>query len=266
MLANVLIGAAAFTVMLAFVTAIEWAMPVGRFSWRSRLPGFLYWFVGMSLAALTLAAIQALWALLGVKPLLSIPIGKFGAVTAVVIGLLVADFVSYWNHRFQHRFLWAFHAMHHSQTDLHAANGYGHFTDKGFRFLLFVLPLSLIQFDGIGTPFAIILAREFLERYIHSPTTLHMGPLRWIFVDNRYHRIHHSIEPEHFDKNFGILFSFWDRLFGTVWEPVAGEWPKTGITGHTPPRSLVETLFYPSRFFTSGSFAAALRLRGRATR
>jgi sterol desaturase/sphingolipid hydroxylase (fatty acid hydroxylase superfamily) len=252
--------------MLALVTLIEWATPIGTFSLRSRLPGFFYWFVGLTLAALTLIAFQRAWATVGIKPLVTVPVDRLGETACILGGLLLADFVSYWNHRFQHRFLWSFHSMHHSQTDLHDANGYGHFTDKGFRFVLFAVPLSLIQFGGLHVPFAIMLIRELLERYIHSPTTLHMGQLRWVFVDNRFHRIHHSIEPQHFDRNFGILFSFWDRLFGTVHEPASGEWPATGVIGYSPPRSLADSLIYPLRFVTLGSFGDRLRSRlSRAT-
>jgi sterol desaturase/sphingolipid hydroxylase (fatty acid hydroxylase superfamily) len=231
--------------MLAVVTAIEWATPIGTFSLRSRLPGFLYWFVGIMLASFTLIAFQSIWALLGIQPLLVVPVNKLGTIASIAAGIVLADFISYWNHRFQHRFLWSFHAMHHSQTDLHAANGYGHFTDKGFRYLLFAAPLSLVHFEVAGAPFALVLIRELLERYIHSPTTLHMGPLRWIFVDNRYHRIHHSIEPQHFDRNFGILLSVWDRLFGTAYNPAADEWPATGTTGCPPPQSLAGALLFP---------------------
>jgi sterol desaturase/sphingolipid hydroxylase (fatty acid hydroxylase superfamily) len=31
--------------------------------------------------------------------------------------------------------------------------------------------------------------------------------------------LHHSIDPRHYDKNFGLLFSFWDRIFGTQFVP-----------------------------------------------
>ena len=51
--------------------------------------------------------------------------------------------------------------------------------------------------------------------YLHSPIRLHLGVLGRYIVDNRVHRIHHSLEPAHFDKNFGMFTTLWDRLFGT---------------------------------------------------
>jgi sterol desaturase/sphingolipid hydroxylase (fatty acid hydroxylase superfamily) len=47
-------------------------------------------------------------------------------------------------------------------------------------------------------------------------------------VSPQFHRIHHSIEPEHRDRNFGVIFSFWDRLFGTLYRGDGG-YPATGI-------------------------------------
>jgi sterol desaturase/sphingolipid hydroxylase (fatty acid hydroxylase superfamily) len=53
-------------------------------------------------------------------------------------------------------------------------------------------------------------------------------------VTPQSHRIHHSIEPEHQDKNFGSLFSIWDFMFGTqvtAWR----DYPETGIADQAFP-------------------------------
>jgi sterol desaturase/sphingolipid hydroxylase (fatty acid hydroxylase superfamily) len=235
-----------YMAMVVGLTALEWAFPIGRFSLRSRLPGIGYWFVTLALAAFMLAACTAMWRMLGIQPLVTVPVGALGGAFAITFAVLLADFTAYWNHRFQHRFLWRIHALHHSMTDLHAANGYGHFTERSLRFLLFALPLTLIRFDGPQVPLAVVMTRELLERYIHCPVRLHFGPLREVFVDNRFHRIHHSTRPEHFDRNFGILFSFWDRLFGTAVEP-SDLWPETGVRGVSPPRSVTDYVLFPLR-------------------
>jgi sterol desaturase/sphingolipid hydroxylase (fatty acid hydroxylase superfamily) len=77
---------------------------------------------------------------------------------------------------------------------------------------------------------------------------VHFGPLRHVLVDNRFHRIHHSLEERHFDKNFGITFSLWDQLFRTAHFPSANEWPDVGIAGHAPPATLRDFLCYPLGF------------------
>jgi sterol desaturase/sphingolipid hydroxylase (fatty acid hydroxylase superfamily) len=43
--------------------------------------------------------------------------------------------------------------------------------------------------------------------------------LEWFLVTPRYHHIHHSANPAHYDLNLGSSFTFWDRLFGTYLDP-----------------------------------------------
>ena len=51
----------------------------------------------------------------------------------------------------------------------------------------------------------------------HSNIWISFGPLEKIFISPAMHHIHHSTAPRHFNKNFAFIFSFWDRLFGTVY-------------------------------------------------
>ena len=44
------------------------------------------------------------------------------------------------------------------------------------------------------------------------------------------------------------MFPFWDRMFGTLYEPEADHWPKVGLPGHPPPTSIIDYLLYPLRF------------------
>ena len=39
----------------------------------------------------------------------------------------------------------------------------------------------------------------------------------WVlfFIPPSMHRVHHSVKIKERDSNFGALFSFWDRFFGT---------------------------------------------------
>ena len=43
--------------------------------------------------------------------------------------------------------------------------------------------------------------------------------LEWFFVTPRFHHIHHSSDPKHYNMNMGNVFTFWDRLFGTFIDP-----------------------------------------------
>ena len=84
--------------------------------------------------------------------------------------------------------------------------------------------------------------------WIHSPTRVSFGPLRALLVDNRYHRIHHSLEERHFDKNFGAFTTLWDRLFGTYHAPARDEWPDVGLADVAEPRDVREWLNLPARY------------------
>jgi sterol desaturase/sphingolipid hydroxylase (fatty acid hydroxylase superfamily) len=79
----------------------------------------------------------------------------------------------------------------------------------------------------------------------------HFGKLNRVVVDNRFHRIHHSVEPQHLDKNFGIWLSCWDYMYGTAYTPKPGEWPKVLGIGIAPPKTVREFLAshqqYPQR-------------------
>jgi sterol desaturase/sphingolipid hydroxylase (fatty acid hydroxylase superfamily) len=108
--------------------------------------------------------------------------------------------------------------------------------------------MSLIRIDGPATPVAVGFVLNLLTYYIHSPVDVHFGPLRKVLVDNRFHRIHHSVEPRHFDKNFGVCFSIWDRWFGTAYDPAPDEWPQVGLAGVDPPRTIRDYLLLPFRF------------------
>ncbi len=59
--------------------------------------------------------------------------------------------------------------------------------------------------------------------------------LRWFMVTPDMHRVHHSVEDDESNSNFGFNLTWWDRLFGTYREqPRAGQLGMTiGIHDHT---------------------------------
>jgi len=65
-------------------------------------------------------------------------------------------------------------------------------------------------------------------RFLHSNVRADFGLLQWILVTPQSHRIHHSIEERHYDRNYGTYFCIWDRLFGTHYTG-GNEFPETGI-------------------------------------
>ena len=53
----------------------------------------------------------------------------------------------------------------------------------------------------------------------HSMVWISYGPLNHVLVSPAMHQIHHSTLDKHFDLNCGWAFSFWDRMFGTIYVP-----------------------------------------------
>jgi sterol desaturase/sphingolipid hydroxylase (fatty acid hydroxylase superfamily) len=237
------------------LTAFEFLNAKGDQKLRSRVNGLAYWTVFIPLSAVLLAGLAWLWAALGLRPLLSLPafqafqwIGPFAIVIAVLAAAIVNDFFFYWAHRIQHRFLWRYHAVHHSIREMNAVNSYHHASEAIMSLLLYTVPTSLIVADlGPGLPF-VSLAIWLHIVWIHSPTRANFGPLRALFVDNRFHRIHHSLEERHFDKNFGAFTTLWDRLFGTACFPEPGQWPAVGLAGIDEPRNVREWIDLPARY------------------
>lgn len=237
---------------LAVVTIVELLLPRGQSGLADRLRGLTFWIIWIPVTSFALSGFGLLWRYIGIEPLLTIPLtmswaGGFAVVLAPLGGALVSDFFFYWLHRAQHAWFWRYHAVHHSIRDMNAVNSYHHISQSVFDILLFVIPTSLIvgnTGDIAPAMSAIILLYPFL---IHSPTRFHLGRLRMIMADNRFHRIHHSLEPRHFDKNFGAFTTIWDRLFGTAYFPATNEWPDTGIAGVDEPGSLKEWITLPFR-------------------
>jgi sterol desaturase/sphingolipid hydroxylase (fatty acid hydroxylase superfamily) len=74
-----------------------------------------------------------------------------------------------------------------------------------------------------------------------------MGWASVLWCSPQVHRIHHSLEPQHFDKNFAFVFPLWDVLFGTYCPPKRNEFPATGVEGESGFRSFWEAQIYSQR-------------------
>lgn len=260
MFASVLIeailkGYGTMSIVFVVLTAIEFLFRRGEQPLALRTLGIGFWVIAIPVSAFCATLLSWLWAVLGVTPLLHLDVsreiglaGPAAMLLGPLLGALIGDFFGYWYHRAQHRWFWRIHAVHHSIRDLSAVNSYHHVGDAALTTLLVTLPTSLLVVNT-GPTIAVMALLLWLQPvFLHSPTSLHLGPLRLVIADNRFHRIHHSVEPHHFDKNFAILFSFWDRLFGTAYYPARDEWPDVGLREIDQPRDFGEWLDLPIRY------------------
>lgn len=146
-----------------------------------------------------------------------------------LIGLLIFDFFAYWFHRLSHEinFLWAAHIVHHQSEELNFTTVFRvSFFAVIFRSAFFIW-MPLMGFD----PFTIFTLGVFLAVYqflTHSRLIGKLGFLEVFMTTPSHHRVHHGRNAEYMDHNYGHIFIFWDRLFGTFVEEK--EEPEYGIT------------------------------------
>ena len=246
-------GLTIFTIAVCCV--IEQVAAIEHYSIGDRRAGIAAHVIGTPLGVLFSGPLSWLWGSFGPGPIFAVPLwdwlaplGRIAYPLEILIMVVIADFLIYWRHRAEHKWFWPIHVVHHAPVQLHAANDIGHPAQALTDVLFVAVPLSLVRIDGPATPFAVYFIVNLLSYYIHSPVDVHFGPLRKLLVDNRFHRIHHSLEERHFDKNFGICFSIWDRMFGTAYDPAPDEWPQVGVEGVTPPATVAAFLGLPVRF------------------
>ncbi|MCM8730362.1 sterol desaturase family protein [Hephaestia sp. GCM10023244] len=243
-----------FAVFL-ILTLFEMLNPLEDQPLKKRVNGAIFWAIFIPLTA----AFLALWANLrdtfGVSPLIALPnpaniywAGPLAGVVAGLVGAIVNDFFFYWFHRLQHRWLWRWHTVHHSIRDLNAVNSYHHPSEAFIALIFYTIPASLIATNaGSALPF-VVFGLWLHIVWIHSPTKANFGILRIALVDNRFHRIHHSLDERHFDKNFGAFTTLWDRLFGTAYFPTRDEWPDVGLAEIAEPHGIAEWVEFPVKY------------------
>lgn len=151
------------------------------------------------------------------------------------------DFLRFIQHYFMHKipFLWEIHKVHHSAHSLNPLSLYRvHFVEISISALRRIVGTSLITCtmflisSQTISPYQILgaLSFNFIFNILggnlrHSHIPLSFGFLERVFISPLQHQIHHSKNPKHFDKNFGVALSIWDQLFsswhkGQVTEPL----------------------------------------------
>ena len=151
----------------------------------------------------------------------------------VIASVVIMDFVIYLQHVMVHAVpaLWRLHRVHHADLDFDVTTG------ARFHPLEIILSM-LIKFATIavfGPPVLAVVIFEVVlngtAMFNHSNVRLPLGidrVLRWLVVTPDMHRVHHSVEDDEANSNFGFNLPWWDRLFGTYRDQ-----PRAGHEGMT---------------------------------
>jgi sterol desaturase/sphingolipid hydroxylase (fatty acid hydroxylase superfamily) len=162
---------------------------------------------------------------------------------AVLVSVIVMDMVIYLQHVMVHAvpILWRLHRVHHADLDFDVTTG--------ARFHPIEIFLSMfIKFATIAVLGPPLVAVVIFEVLLNATAMFNHGNvrlprqldrvLRWLVVTPDMHRVHHSVEDDETNSNFGFSLPWWDRLFGTYRaQPRAGHEAMTiGIHGYREAR------------------------------
>lgn len=166
-----------------------------------------------------------------------------------LLAFVFYDFCYYWNHRLGHErnVLWAAHSVHHQSEDYNLSTALRQ-TSTGFIFgWIFYLPMALV-----GVPplvFLTVAALNLLYQFwVHTRHIPKLGWFEWLFVSPSNHRVHHAQNAMYMDRNYGGVFIFWDRLFGTFQEELDAE---PVIFGVTTPLASWNPLWANAQFYVA---------------
>jgi len=213
---------------------VRWTNNIGIVLLNSLILRLLFPAAAVGMAAL---AVKQDWGLLNY---FSLPY-SISIITAVV----VLDLIIYLQHIMVHAVpaLWRLHRVHHADLDYDVTTG------ARFHPLEIILSM-LIKFATImvlGPPvvaiviFEVLLNATAMFNHGNVMIPLHIDRvLRLLVVTPDMHRVHHSVEDEETNSNFGFNLPWWDRIFGTYRDqPAAGHDNMTiGIHYYRNPRQV----------------------------
>lgn len=165
--------------------------------------------------ALSVWTSEVHWGLVYLLPGYDQPLIKYGLM------FVVLDLLDYVYHRTMHlvKPFWRFHLYHHSDRQIDVTTTVREHPGETFIRNCF---LMLWVFLCGASPEILVLrqsAQTTINLWSHSSTRLpeRWGRMvSWLFVTPNLHQVHHHSELPYTNRNFGDVFSIWDRLFGTL--------------------------------------------------
>lgn len=205
-------------------------------------------FFALWTAALTMWVWNSTEALAGTE-LTQTPMSSWPLPLQFVVFLLVYDLLDWCVHNLLHRvpLLWKFHQVHHSIDVMDwAGNFHFHWVEIVVYKSLKAVPLALLGAD-YRAAMVVYVAGTAWGHFNHSNLNVGLGPLGRVFNSPRMHLWHHDHSAEGgIAKNFGVVFSLWDHLFGTAYWPKDRSPERLGYPEvERMPKSLVGQLTWP---------------------
>ena len=140
-----------------------------------------------------------------------------GLMGMALLGVFAVEFIGYWAHRVQHRFLflWRIHATHHHITKMSVARA-DRTHPLEFLGLNLGAAVALAFLGASEGVVAVILVFRLMSGHInHANLPLVSGVFGWLFNTAEWHQLHHSCDYDESNTNYGCTVIFWDKVFGT---------------------------------------------------
>jgi sterol desaturase/sphingolipid hydroxylase (fatty acid hydroxylase superfamily) len=174
--------------------------------------------VGLLVGQVMTNTLAKLGGSIGVFSIAALPIP--GA-AKVITSLLIMDFLAYLLHVLGHKIgvLWRLHQIHHSDNHFDASTGLRHQPLEG----AINLCLLIVCYAALGLPLVVIAiyGMTFAAHSVFSHANVAIPPrvdrwLRLVIVTPDLHRVHHSVDPQQYNSNYGQILPWWDWMFGTL--------------------------------------------------
>ena len=150
---------------------------------------------------------------------------------AVLVAFVVQDITGYWMHRLNHRVnvFWNRHIIHHSSEEFNLSCALRQSISETVHFgAILMIPAAIL---GVPANIFAVLApiHLFMQFWYHTRLIDKMGWLEKIIVTPSHHRVHHAINPQYIDKNYGQILIIWDKMFGSFQPELDSVEPVYGI-------------------------------------
>jgi sterol desaturase/sphingolipid hydroxylase (fatty acid hydroxylase superfamily) len=160
-----------------------------------------------------------------------------------ILAFLIMDYGNYLWHLLNHKvpLLWRFHLVHHTDVDLDVTTAirfhFGELIGSVFSRGFFVVVSGATALQVLLYEVLFETATQFHHSNWKLPFRLEKS-MNAIVVTPRMHGIHHSIVKTETDSNYSVVFSFWDRMHGTMKLNVPQQLVVTGVPAYSNPKEL----------------------------
>jgi len=147
---------------------------------------------------------------------------SLGVGGTIIVSVLLLDFFGGWFVHFtQHKTasLWRFHVIHHTDNNVDVTTGLRHHPIESILIGLFFYIAIIIS----GAPMYAVMIFQTIAATFTAFTHANLSLPKWldnaigyVFVSPNMHKVHHHWQQPYTDSNYGLIFSIWDRLLGTL--------------------------------------------------